>query len=159
MKTQTVNNNIAKLVQTGIISVDLPKMGGIVVINGVEYDNREYYSGRGSKYNKNINHEKVVVKITQKEVAKAIRHLKMSIKWKNMRDEAMEKAFSKSRPSYNRNVTELWKTMQYAFTKGRKIYFPEIKELARVKIQTNERIYINTKRLRENATHEADVSK
>lgn len=131
---KTLENNIKKLFNKGIISVNLPKMGGVVIINGVEFDHRDYYSGRGSKYNESINHEKVVVKITQKEIAKAMRHFKMNLKVKKMRDAAMEKAFSNSRPSRNANIYGLSGTMQYAFTKTSKLYFPEMKEISRTKI-------------------------
>lgn len=55
------------------------------------------------------------------------RHIKM-------RGEAMKKAFSKSRPSCNRNIGDLCGTLQYAFTKKRKFHTPEIKEVSRYKI-------------------------
>ncbi len=124
----TTENNITRLVEARIISIDLPKMGGILVIRcgsaQVEFDTRDYYGGRGSKYNKNINHEQVVIKITAKELATATRHYKMSLKVKSLRQNAMTKAGAS------------WFTgeHQYTFTKARKLYFPELKELLRIKI-------------------------
>ena len=106
----------------GIIGVSLPKMGGVVIINGIEFDERKYYEGRGVKYNKNINHEKVIVKITQNELAKAIRHFKANKKHKDMRKAQIRKD------------GKFTGQLQYAITISRKLYYPELKEISRTKI-------------------------
>lgn len=130
MKT-TIENNIKKLVEKGLISVQFPKMGGVMIVNGIKFDKREYYSGRGSKFNKNINHEKVVIRITQKEIAKAIRLFKGNEAFKKTRNAAIKKALSKSNPWQNRN---LYGTFQHAYTESRGLYFPVQKEIERTKI-------------------------
>ena len=126
MKTNT--KNIQTLVEKGIISVEMPKMGGILVVNGVEIDLRKYYEGRGSRYNKNINHIKVIVAITGKAIATSMRHYKMALKVAKLRKEASAKSTSKSNKDFYCGE------MQYAFTKARKTYFPVIKEISRTKI-------------------------
>ena len=120
--------NIKTLVGAGIITIDLPKMGGITIINGVVFDSKTYYKGRGQKHNKNINHERVVVKITRKELAKAMRHYKVSMKVKALCREANAK---NKRKSYN---PYFWVTNKNMLTKKKKLYFPEIKEISRDKI-------------------------
>lgn len=124
MKTSTQRNNITKLVNAGIIEISLPKMGGIFSVNNIKFDTRSYYEGRGTKFNKNINHEFVEAKITQKELAKAMRHYKMSLKVRKWRKEALKKA-GRDFPRGEH---------QYTFTNARKLYFPEIKEISRKKI-------------------------
>lgn len=58
------------------------KMGGtqaVILPNGKSkhFDDREYYSGRGTKYNSNINHDVIGdVKVTKKEYSKFLQMLK-----------------------------------------------------------------------------------
>jgi len=126
----TQENNITKLVNAGIISVELPKMGGKIIINGLEFDQRNYYEGRGSKYNKSINHEEVTIKITAKELAKAMRHYKMSQKVKDLCKIANGKNYRKG----TNNNSYFWGTNKNTMTIARKLYYPELKEISRTKI-------------------------
>ena len=128
MKNQTQDNNITILFNKGIISSSLPTMGGVIIINGVKFDNRDYYSGRGSKYNKSINHEQVVLTITGKELAKAIKHYKMNLKVCKMRGFSNAKNQTKNFDGYYTN------THQYTMTNARKSYYPITKEISRTKI-------------------------
>ena len=132
MKTaakKTQENNIIKLVEAGIISINLPKMGGIIVINDVcVLNNKKYYEGRGARFNKNFIHEKVYCKITQKELAKAMRHYKMNLKVKEMRRIANAK---NERKGYNPHFCY---TNKNTMTIASKLYFPEVKEISRIKI-------------------------
>ena len=124
----TQENNITRLVEKGIIAVDLPTMGGVIVVNGLEIDQRCYYNGRGAKYNKNINHEKVIVKITGKELAKAMRHYKMHLKIRALCKIANTKNARKGYDPY------FVGTNQHTMTVARRLHFPEMKEISRTKI-------------------------
>lgn len=79
------------------------KMGGTQTIelpNGqqFEYDDREYYSGRGSKYNGSIRHDiKGLIKVSRKELSaalKATRERKARIKQMESERAAAEKKYA-----------------------------------------------------------------
>lgn len=130
----TLENNISKLVEKGIISIDFPKMGGILIVRSgktlVKFDKREYYEGRGAKYNKNINHEEVCIKITQKEVAEAMRHFKARNKKIELTRAALAKQETKGNGNYH------WRMpLKYYKTKASTLYFPKFKEISRIKVR------------------------
>lgn len=77
------------------------KMGGtqeVVLPNGKSksFDDREYYSGRGSKYNKSINHDALgIVKVSRKEYSEFLRILKNRLELKTLRIEEQQKEVEK----------------------------------------------------------------
>ena len=76
----------------------------------------------------NINHEEVSVKITAKELAKAIRHYKTNLKVKELCKIANSKNVKKGYNPYFNG------TNKNTMTIARKLYYPELKEISRIKI-------------------------
>jgi hypothetical protein len=82
------------------------KMGGtqtIILPNGKEkfFDDREYYSGRGAKYNSSIRHDEIgIVKVTKKEYSEFLKYLRdreMKIKQANKQREQYMKRVLKAK--------------------------------------------------------------
>ena len=129
---KNLEKKITELVKKGYISSDLPKMGGtLTVLAGNEtfyFDLREYYEGRGAKYNKNINHEAVKVKVTVKAINDCIRVIKLRKKVAKMRNKAFLKGKQKGNNSDSQYYLKNYKTDE------QKMIFPKIKEIKREKI-------------------------
>ena len=73
-----------------------PKMGGLKKLTcnrtSIEVDERNYYSGRGEKYNSTINHSYEEVVITQKLMNDLVRNEKLKLKKGNLVIAANKKA-------------------------------------------------------------------
>lgn len=84
MKNQTAITKKLNLIFNKIDFKSTPKMGGIQKLTCKEVsiieDTKEFYSGRGSKYNKNINHSFEEITITQKLMNDLVREQKLILK-------------------------------------------------------------------------------
>lgn len=92
------------------------KMGGtqtILLPNGLQktFDDREYYSGRGSKYNTSIKHDiKGVIKVTRKAYSSLLKKLKEQEKEMVLREKQETEMFYKAIEAKNKGL--------YAIDKG-----------------------------------------
>lgn len=95
------------------------KMGDLITLtvgdNVVTHDTREYYSGRGAKYNSSIKHGKIDVVMTEKELNKAykpiaarIREQKQSVRLhiKNKKEKAARVLLAANEGVYNLVTSE-----------------------------------------------------
>lgn len=91
------------------------KMGGtqIVVLPNrkeKEFDDRQYYSGRGAKYNSSIKHDEIgIVKVTRKDYSAFLKLLKDQEKTKELRLKEQEKKEARLLESINNGVYSLKK--------------------------------------------------
>lgn len=132
------------------------KMGGtqtIVFPNGVkfDFDDREYYSGRGAKYNSSIRHESignVIVTASElKDYAKRLRDQDKALKIRAKEQAAYNKMVADAAKSgiYSLNYTEgmNWVNLSREESEGR--YFDERRLAATFKISIDDAFLLNSK--------------